>query len=165
MPDSASDPRPIWRLNRRLQRFLPRWLLFGLFSVLRSLLFVFFRDYLNSLAPVHKGVHIWTEGPNSDLYLERVKLALDVISTSGPIYVRWLGRRSNAVVVSQLFMIMPSMMTVDVRRRIITLRPQTVWKESAEQLALYLVGGATRSRLGRRFAVRMSAVRGDRRVL
>src|SRR5437773_70908 len=55
---------------------------------------------------------------------------------------------------------------VDQRNRVLMLHPYTVWKVPPEQLALYMVGEATRLRLGRPFTrSRAATIRADRRVL
>jgi len=162
---SFSDPQEIRSLATRIQRFVPRWLVLQVLGAFMDL-FVFFRvESLNKQAPTHLGVHIWPEGGNADLQLERVKAALDLIRAHAPIYLRWLGSRFHAVVVSQLFMVMRTVSEVDVRRRMFCLNPYTVWNVSSEQLALYLVAGATRGRLGRRFMRRFASDRANRRVL
>ena len=150
---------------RWAQRLVPPWLLIRLADLTGRIILFRHRDSFDKNSPTHRGIHLWLEGANAELYLDHLKPAIDLIDTYGPVYLRWIRTRFNAIVVSQLFMIMRTVTAVDVRRRFFAAHPYTVWRFSAEELALYLVGGATRGRLGRRFTRRGARVRADRCVL
>jgi len=150
---------------RRATRLVPGWLLGIIANLVGAVILFFRRDAFNENLPTYRGLHLWLEGVNADLYLEHLKPALDLIDAYAPVYLRWLRSRFQAVVVSQIFMIMRTVTVVDVRRRRFAVHPYTVWKVSPEQLAVHLVRGATRGRLGIRFARKKAGVRADRRVL
>jgi uncharacterized protein involved in tolerance to divalent cations len=114
---------------------------------------------------VYRGIHLWFEGVNADLYRDRVAAAFELIDANASIYLRWLSSRLPALVVNQLFMVTRSVTWMDLRRGILIIHPYTVWKISAPELAVYLVGAATSARLGKRFARKRALVRRGKRVL
>ncbi len=146
-------------------RLVPRWLLAPSAQLAYVFLMYRWRDVWNEKAPVHRGVHLWLEGVNSDLYRERLIAALDLIDARAPVYLRWLRTRLPAIVVNQMLMVTRNVTWMDRRRGILMIHPYTVWKISPSNLAVYVVGAVTRARLGKRFERKRVLIRAGQRVL
>ncbi len=160
---NSDDPRPAWRFIRRAIRVVPGWLLTPIVKLASTVILYRRRKAFDKNLPVHLGVHLWLEGVNADLYLQRLTAALDLLQLYGPVYVRWL-RGRLAIVVNQMFMIMPRTTAVDLKQGILIVRPQFVWKASPQKLAVDLVFEATRARIGRRFSGKRTIVRVGKRM-
>ena len=107
-----------------------------------------YRDSFDTNSPEYRQFRLWVHGTNADFYSDHVKAALDVLAVYAPVHLRWLRSKIDAVLVNQLFMMTRTVTAADHRHRVLMLHPYTVWKVSAEQLALYLVAEATSLRLG-----------------
>jgi len=86
------------------------------------------------------------------VYCHHVERALDVLALHRPVYLRWLRSGVDALLVNQFFMSARQATVATYLNRVLMLHPYTVWKVSAEELALYLVAEATSLRLGPRFS-------------
>ena len=161
---NSDDPRPTWRFIRRAMRVLPRWLLIPIVELIQSLILYRRREAFDNNLPTHLGVHLWLEGVNADLYQQRLTAALDLFQLHAPVYLHWFRRRLPAIVVNQMFKIMPRPTEVDLKRRVLVVRPQFAWTASPEALAVALVFQVTRARLGRRFNRKKTWVRAGKRM-
>lgn len=168
MPSSSdpADPRSIWQRLALIAKVVPAWLLQPISGTVRWIVLFLCRRSLRRDHPVHHGIGLWTEGMNANLYLQRLKSALDLLSAHAPVYLRWLRSNFRSLLISQLFMIMRRTTYPDYGARLVMIHPYTAWKVSPEQLALYLAADATRGRLGPRFRRGRAAItRGNRRAL
>ena len=168
MPSSSdsADPRPLWHRLALIARVVPAWVLQPISGAAQRILLFLCRRSLRRDHPVHQGMGLWTEGTNADLYLQRLKSALDLLSAHAPVYLRWLRSSFQSLLITQLFMIMRRTTYPDYGARLVMIHPYTAWKVSSEQLALYLAADATRGRLGLRFRRgRAATTRGNRRAL
>ena len=145
-------------------RVLPRWLLLPIVELIQSLILYRRREAFDNNLPTHLGVHLWLEGVNADLYQQRLTAALDLFQLHAPVYLHWFRRRLPAIVVNQMFKIMPRPTEVDLKRRVLVVRPQFAWTASPEALAVALVFQVTRARLGRRFNRKKTWVRAGKRM-
>jgi hypothetical protein len=162
----SADLRTIWRRLALIAKVVPEWVLQLIGGAIRGIFLLFYRRSLRKGNPVHQGIGLWTEGVNSDLHLQRLKSALDLLGAHAPVYLRWFRRRFESLLISQLFMIMRRTTFPDYRARLVMVHPYTAWKVSPEQLALYLAAEATRGRFGPRFSRRrLSTTRVNRRAL
>jgi hypothetical protein len=145
-------------------RIVPGWLLVPAAKIAFALILNRYRESFDKNLPGHHGIHLWVQGINADLYVRRLSVALDLIELHAPVYIRWLRSRLPAIAVDQMFMIMPRASAVDLKRRVLVLKPQFVWKVSPERLAVHLVFNAVRARLGRRFSGKRTIVRVGKRM-
>jgi hypothetical protein len=164
--DNDADPRTTWRWLALLTRATPKWLLRWVARVAGRVIAWRYRDNWARNAARYLQFQLLIEGTNAGLYSDHVKAALDVLVGHMPVYVRWLHSRVDALLVNQLFMKTRTVTAPDYDNRVLMLHPYTVWKVSAEQLALHLVVEATQARLGRRFQRnRAGRIRAQRRAL
>ena len=161
---SPDDPRPTWRFIRTAIRVVPRWLLLPLVELIQSVILYRRREEWDRNSPTHLGVHLWLEGVNADLYQQRLTAGLDLLQLHAPVYLHWFRRRLPAIVVTQLFKIMPTPTEVDLKQRVLFVHPQLAWTVPPEKLAVHLVFQVTRARLGRRFSGRKTIVRVGKRM-
>ena len=147
---TPNDPRHIWRAIARIKRLVPAWLLRAANRGIAPLAVFVLRWFVDKDLPVYRGFRLWVEDVNADIYLDHLKKGVDLLSTYAPVHLRWLRRSFDELWVNQVFMILRSSTNPNLRARILTLHPYTVWKVSAEELALYLAGEGARGRLGRR---------------
>jgi len=160
-----SDPRNAWRWMRQVMRVTPGWIL-SLSHLLAAVLVRLSHRVWRNDVPHYFGLYLMTGGANADLYLMRVRGALELLSVYAPVHLRWLRSTFQVIMVDQVLRIMKDGLRPDYLARMLGLNPYTVWQSSTEQLALYLIGQATRGRLGRRFRrTRVGRTRGSRRVL
>ena len=150
MSDTGNDPDPrsTWRWLSLLRRVTPRWTLRLVGGIASRIIIWRYRDSFDTNSPEYRQFRLWVHGTNADLYSDHVKAALDVLAVYAPVHLRWLRSKIDAVLVNQLFMMTRTVTAADHRHRVLMLHPYTVWKVSAEQLALYLVAEATSLRLG-----------------
>ena len=161
---NPDDPRPTWRLIRTAMRVVPHWLLRPIVELIQSLILYRRRDAFDHNFPTHLGIHLWLEGVNADLYQQRLTAALDLFQLHAPVYLHWFRRRLPVIVVNQLFQIMPRPTELDLKRRVLAVRPQFAWTVPPETLAVALVFQVTRARLGRRFSRKKTIVRVGKRM-
>ena len=145
-------------------RVVPRWLLLPIVELIQSLILYRRREAFDNNLPTHLGVHLWLDGVNADLYQQRLTAALDLFQLHAPVYLRWFRRRLPAIVVSQMFKILPNPIEVDLKRRVLLVRPQFAWTAPPETLAVSLVLHVTQVRLGRRFSGKKTMVRVGKRM-
>jgi hypothetical protein len=124
------------------------------------------RPYWKRKLPRHGGLYLWIKGSNADLYENRVRAALDLLTTRAPVHLRWLQSTFEILIVDQLLRIMREPTRAEYQMRFLALNPYIVWHDSIDGLALYLVGHAVMGRLGSRFRrTRPSRLRASRRAL
>jgi hypothetical protein len=162
--NSRDDPRATWRWLKIISRTTPRWLGHLVSGIAFRIILWWYRASFDRKSPEYRQFHLWIHGTNAELYRDHVKAALDVLALHAPTHIRWLRSNIDALVVDQLFMIVRSIGVTEDRHRLLVLHPYTVWKVSAEQLALYLIAEATSLRLGRGFSrTRAGEIRAVRR--
>jgi len=163
---NTDDPRPTWKWLGRFAHLRPKWLFRFLADFAGRVIAWRYRAHWARLAPQYLQFKLLIDGINAELYSEHLKAALDVLATHAPLYLRWLHRGVDWLVVNQLFMITKTAAVVDYNNRLLAMHPYTVWKASPELLGLCLVSEATRIRLGRGFRRNRSArIRAERRIL
>jgi hypothetical protein len=149
-----------------IAKLVPGWLIRLTAGPGRLVVLFFLRRATSQDMPLHLGMGLLAQGTNADLYRERLKNALDLLSAHAPIYLRWLRTHFRVLFVDQLFMIMRRTTYPYYGARLIMVHPYTAWRASPEQLALYLAADATRGRLGRRFRRGgAAAIRAQRRAV
>jgi hypothetical protein len=163
-PTDGLDPRSAWRWIKLVARLTPRWLLRSVSGITVRIMIWRYRDLWNKLGRQHLQFHLWIDGTNADVYCDHVQRMLDVLGLHGPVYLRWLRSGIDALLVNQFLIMLKQVTVADYNNRVLILHPYTVWKVSAEELALYLVAEATSLRLGRTFSqTRAGRIRAVRR--
>jgi len=157
------DPRPTLRRAVLLYRLTPRWLRDSFDTLFSAIIRFHWRSKSNGLLR-HKGIFLSVEGPNAELSEARLKAAIDVLAAGESTYLRWLHNALPVFEANPLTFRVP--MIPNYRAGVATFNPISIWRVSAEELAVLLVAASTKGRLMRPFGLRRTwAARANRRAL
>src|SRR5882762_4880675 len=124
--NNPDDPRPAWIWMGRFARVGPRWLVGFVARTVMRVTALRYRAAWARVAPQCLQFRLLIQGINAELYADRLRVALDVVAAQAPIYLRWLHRGIDWLVVNQLFMITRTVTAVEFSTRMLAIHPYTV---------------------------------------
>jgi len=97
--------------------------------------------------PEREGFRFWIEGPNADLYQERLTGGLQLLRSVAPAYVRWLKGEITTLEVSVVTRVAAVAWHVDYSTHVASFNPRVLYTQSPEAIAFAIGCVAIRSRL------------------